>query len=149
MIRFYALVPGEELEQRKLNRPGGHSVGTTHLPPNPAASINISSWIFISSHSPSGFVYIQSNGAQRIWKLLYGDAKINFYEPSCSRNTVWHFKWWHISILWGRCLQEGIHWSCKAKRTMFFHICGFCLLWAGWWFYPTSVPRWPFRMKDE
>ena len=87
-----------------MHRQGGHSDGSTHLLPSPAASINISSGIFISSHSPTSSVDIQNNAAQRMLKLLNGDAKINLYEPSCSRNTVWHFKCGTSQFC-----QEGVH----------------------------------------
>lgn len=90
MIRFYALVPWEELECRKFHRQGGHSDWSTCLLTSRAAYVNISSGIFISWHAPWGSIDIRNNAAKRMLRLLNAGAKINFYEPSCSVNTAWH-----------------------------------------------------------
>lgn len=75
---------------RKSHRQGGHSDWSLCLLTNPVAFINISWGIFISPHTPWGSLDIRNNAAKRMLRLLNAGAKINFYEPSCSTNTVWH-----------------------------------------------------------
>jgi hypothetical protein len=66
-------------------------------------------------HSCTYSVDIHNNATMAILRLLSGDGKINFYEPSFSVNTAWHFKRWHISILW-KSLPKGTHWNYTTKR---------------------------------
>lgn len=105
-------------------------IGILAILPAPDAYINISSGIFLSSHTPWDSIDLQTNAAKRMLRLLNDDAKINFYEPSCSINTVWHFKWWHISIVWDS-LQEGIHWTTQQKGLCFL-LGAFHFLWPRW-----------------
>lgn len=66
-------------------------IGALAFSTSPAAYINISSGISISSHAPWGSIDIRNNAAKRMLRLLNaGAAKINFYESSCSVNTVWY-----------------------------------------------------------
>lgn len=138
MTTFYALVPWEELECRKFHRQGGHSDWSTCLLTSPAAYINISSGIFISSHAPWGSIDIWNNAAKRMLRLLNAGAKINFYEPSCSVNAVWHLNFVQES-------PGGDSLTLHRKADCAVLHCELHVLWPRW----TWPWSWTERRRDQ